>query len=80
MGRPKITDRRIARPLQIPTSLSARIDLHLWSDLEQRVPYGKFSEFVSEACREKLDRLYGELGAERAAELEPEERVLQEGK
>lgn len=64
MGRPKHTDRRIARPLQLPESLSARIDLHLWSDLEQRVPYGKFSEFMAEAAREKLDRLYSALPEE----------------
>lgn len=60
MGRPKLVDRRIARPLQLPEALSARVDLHLWSELEQKVPYGAFSKFVAEALTEKLDSIYAQ--------------------
>lgn len=58
MGRPKYADARVEKAVQFPETLAARIELHLWSELEQRVPYGKFSEFVITACQEKLASIY----------------------
>ena len=61
MGRPKQVIRRIARPLQIPETLNARVDAYLFSEVEQKVPYGKFSEFVCQALEEKLQRIAQEV-------------------
>lgn len=57
MGRPKLIERRVSRPVQMPTTLSDKLDMYLWSAAEGRVPYGKFSEFVCQACEEKFARL-----------------------
>lgn len=50
-----------ASPLEVslPEDIRARLDLHLWSDLEQRVPHGAYKEFITERLREffAADRL-----------------------
>lgn len=42
--RPNI-DRPIAMTLKLPESIRARLDLHLFSELEGRVPQGRYQEF-----------------------------------
>ncbi len=39
----------------LPTSLYSRLQLHLFSALEDRVPYGATSTFLSERVREFFD-------------------------
>jgi hypothetical protein len=37
----------------------AELDLHLYSSVEGRVPYGALSEFIAQASRDLLDKVYG---------------------
>ncbi len=41
----------------IPQDLKARIDLHLFSDVEGRVPSGAYSKFAEERFREFFRQL-----------------------
>ena len=36
----------------IPEDVYGRISLYLWSDLEQRIPHGAFSRFITDRARE----------------------------
>lgn len=38
--------------LQIPLDLRTQLDLHLYSELEGRVPYGQYTRFFVELLRE----------------------------
>lgn len=40
--------------LSLPEDIHARLTLHLYSDLEQRVPHGAYSRFFAERIREFL--------------------------
>jgi len=51
MPRPALLDRPVRLNLTLPESLRARLDLHLFSDLEQRVPAGAYQEFLSSLIR-----------------------------
>lgn len=57
MPRVKKIDRPIEKKLSIPKSIHDRVELLLYSELEGRVPLGKWSEFVVEALQEKLKGL-----------------------
>lgn len=46
MARPRKTDRPVEKTLCLPTSLVARVDLELMSELEQKVPFGAWQAFV----------------------------------
>jgi hypothetical protein len=35
------------------------LELHLYSSVEGRVPYGALSEFLTQASRDLLDKVYG---------------------
>ena len=48
--------RPVALRLWLPEDLRARIDLHLWSDVEQRVPKGAYAKFFAELVREFFER------------------------
>lgn len=52
---------RIDRPtslhISLPVSLRARLDLHLYSGLEGRIPKGAYQTFISERIREYFARL-----------------------
>lgn len=39
----------------LPEDTRARLDLHLWSDLEQRIPQGAYMAFLGERIREFFD-------------------------
>jgi hypothetical protein len=56
MARPRKTDRPIAQRIYLPESLVAELSLRLWSESEERVPYGVLSAFVEQAIREALAR------------------------
>lgn len=38
--------------VRIPAPLKAKVDLHLWSPLENRVPVGAHARFISELLNE----------------------------
>lgn len=49
----------VIRPTQLtvalPADIRARLDLHLWSDLERRVPHGAYAKFLTQLLREYFD-------------------------
>ncbi|UOF77856.1 hypothetical protein [Bacteriophage sp.] len=57
MPRPKHIDRPIEAKVNIPSSLFTQVQLQLYSDLEQRVPYGAFSRYVVELIKKDQERL-----------------------
>lgn len=46
---------KVVLNLWLPLDVRAKLDLHLVSGLEGRVPYGAYSEFFSERVREHLE-------------------------
>lgn len=55
MPRPKSLIEKVVLNLWLPLETRARIDLHLVSPLEGKVPRGAYSEFFTERAREYLD-------------------------
>lgn len=70
MARPKNVIRSIEKSISLPENLVARVDLELFSDLEGRVPFGKWSELVTELLeswvRERMEAT-GPLAVEEEA-------------
>ena len=56
MAKPARIDRPVEKSLSLPTSLVAKIELRLYSELEKRVPHGAFSKFVIQCVEEYLRR------------------------
>ncbi len=54
MPRPKEIDAKGQIQIRFPDSLRGELTLHLWSDLDGRVPYGGWSTFFIERSREYL--------------------------
>ena len=54
MRKPNL-DRPTGLLLKLPESWRARLDLHLFSELEGRVPKGKYVEFFIERLRDFFD-------------------------
>lgn len=52
MARPKQIIRSVPCNISLPEDLKARIDLHLFSEVEGRVPFGAYREFFSMLIRE----------------------------
>lgn len=59
MPRPRAAIPRRLLNLALPEDLRARLDLHLYSEVEGRVPQGAYQEFFSRLIREELDRVKG---------------------
>lgn len=55
MGRRKELDPRVPLFLMLPASVRTRLDLHLFSELEGRVPQGSYQQFFLERIREFFD-------------------------
>ena len=53
MPRPKKVDRPIEKSINIPESLVAQVELHLFSELEGRVPFGAWSELMKKLLKER---------------------------
>ena len=47
MARPKKVIRSIEKSISLPEDIVASVELELYSDLEGRVPFGKWSELVT---------------------------------
>lgn len=54
MPRPKKIDRPVRIDVNIPSSIHARVQLELYSQLEGRVPYGATSNLVTELLTDWL--------------------------
>ena len=57
MARPKKTTRTIFKNIGIPEDLVARLELHLYSDLEGRIPQGAQQEFFTKLLRDYFSDL-----------------------
>lgn len=67
MPRPLKTDRPIEKNISLPTSLVARVDLELFSDLEGKVPFGAWQKFLvglieAHFTRKRVYKAYGFRG------------------
>ena len=51
MAKPKAVIPTIEKKIQIPADLCTRMELELYSDLEQKIPYGAQSEFINKLIR-----------------------------
>lgn len=56
MPRPKRTIRPIEKTISLPETLVAQVELALWSELEQKVPFGAWSRLVEQLLRDHLSR------------------------
>lgn len=54
MPRPRLVDRPVEKTISIPSSITTKVDLLLHSELEGRVPHGKWSELVGQLLRDWL--------------------------
>lgn len=68
MPRPPNIIRPIHLKTSLPEDLRARLDLHLWSEVECRVPMGAYQKLIVQLLREYLDRVEGKI-------YEPESRT-----
>ncbi len=57
MARPIKTDRPQEKNISLPSSLVARVDLELFSDLEGKVPFGAWQRYVKRLIEADLDRM-----------------------
>lgn len=55
MGRPRNVQRPVRLVLNLPEDIRARIDLFLWSDLENCVPMGAYTSFFRDRVRDFFD-------------------------
>ena len=62
MGRPKKAIRPIEKNISLPEDICARVDLMLYSELEQRVPHGAWSRYITELIRKDLTKEVKILG------------------
>lgn len=62
MARPKATTPKVLLKAMIPLEYRAKLDLLLLSEVEERVPLGKYSEFVTERLREHFNWAELDLG------------------
>lgn len=46
MPRPRKTDRPVEKTINIPSSITTKVDLILWSALEGKVPHAAWSKYV----------------------------------
>jgi hypothetical protein len=51
MARPKNTLRTVYFNVGLPEDLAAKVKLHLYSDLEGRIPFGTLQEFFTSLVR-----------------------------
>lgn len=56
MPRPLKTDRPQEKNISLPSSLVARVDLELFSDLEGKVPFGAWQRYIKGLVEADLAR------------------------
>lgn len=55
MPRPPAVIPKVYLRLALPADLRMKLDMHLFSEVEGRVPLGKYAEFFAERLEEMLD-------------------------
>lgn len=55
MPRPKKTIRTVSVHISLPEDLTAKVQLHLFSDVEGKVPFGKQAEFFTSLVKNYFD-------------------------
>lgn len=60
MARPRKAIRPVEKRISIDEDLVARVELELWSDLEGKVPFGSWSQYINRLIRQDLQHK-GEL-------------------
>lgn len=61
MGRPRKTTPQIRVGFTLPQDLVTRLDSHLTSEVENRVPHGDKSKFFEKLTREYFQKLDGTI-------------------
>jgi hypothetical protein len=61
-GRPAKVIRPIEKTINIPEDILARVDLMLYSELEQRVPHGAWSRLITSLLQDWLKGIGGQNG------------------
>ena len=56
MPRPRKTDRPVEKNLSLSSSLVARVELELFSELEGKVPFGAWQRYVTKLIEDDLAR------------------------
>lgn len=56
MPRPPRADRPVQKNLHFPSSICAKVDLILWSELEEKVPHGAWSKYLIALVEKDLER------------------------
>lgn len=56
MPKPKKIDTPVEKHISIPQSLSTRIDLELFSDLEGKIPFGAWAKFLLNLITEHFEQ------------------------
>lgn len=57
MPKPKKVDRPVNKKIAIPESIVLRVDLELYSELEQRVPHGAWGKLVTDLLAAHIVKL-----------------------
>lgn len=56
MGRPKQTTPAVFRNIALPEPLANKLDLHLFSEVEGRVPHGAYKVFFSDLLEQFFEQ------------------------
>lgn len=56
MGRPKKVIRSVEKNISIPEDIVVRVDLKLWSGLEERIPHGSWARYITGLIRNDLEK------------------------
>ena len=54
MPQPLKVDRPVRKNLCLPQSLVARVDLELWSEVEGKVPFAAWQQYIEKLIRQDL--------------------------
>lgn len=57
MPRPRNIIKPVSLMIWMPADLKARLDLHLYSESEGRVPYAAHTKFIQQLLREYFEKL-----------------------
>ena len=56
MSRPKGVQRRISKNISLPEDLVARMELELFSEVEERIPVGAQSKLIEQLLRDHFNK------------------------
>lgn len=63
MARPKKTIRTVYKNIGLPEDLAAKMELHLYSEVEGRIPFGAQQEFLTKLLQDFFEPKLGRLGS-----------------